>query len=62
MQIKLLTSRAGKDFCQNRGDIIEVSESDAKSMIDAGQAELVRSGSTETATQKKPKAEKANKG
>lgn len=57
MKIELLVSRTDG----NRGDIVEVSDAEAKRMIDAGQGIPVRSsGKVETAT---PKAivEKASK-
>ena len=38
MKVKLLTSRAGVDFSQNAGDVIDVSEAEGKRMIEAGQA------------------------
>ena len=38
MKIKLLVSRAGSDFSQNIGDIIEVGNDEASRMIEAGQA------------------------
>lgn len=42
MKIRLLVSRCGVDGAQNRGDEIEVSDAEAKRMIDAGQAEPIR--------------------
>lgn len=39
VKVRLLVSRAGIDFSQNRGDEIEVSASEAESIIAAGQAE-----------------------
>lgn len=57
MKIELLVSRTDG----NRGDVVDVSEAEAKRMIDAGQGIPVRSsGKVETAT---PKAivEKASK-
>lgn len=53
MKVKLLTSRSGPAGASNAGDEIEVPADEAKRMIEAGQAEPVRSG-------KKP--EKAVKG
>ena len=44
MKIKLLTSRAGVGFSQNVGDEIEVSDAEARRMIEAGQAAPVRTG------------------
>lgn len=60
MKIKLLVSRAGTGFVQNRGDEIEVSNSEAPRMIEAGQAEPVRSAPVERAV-KAAKVEKAAK-
>lgn len=41
MQVKLLQARAGVDFSQSRGDVIDVSEAEGERMIAAGQAERV---------------------
>ena len=60
MKIKLLVSRSGVDGAQNRGDEIEVDAEEAKRMIEAGQAEPVRSAKTEKAISSKT-AEKASK-
>lgn len=60
MKVKLLISRAGVSFSQNRGDEIEVNAEEAQRMIDAGQAELVREAQVERAV-KVTKAEKAAK-
>lgn len=61
MKIKLLTSRATAEGAQNRNDEIDVPDAEAKRLIEAGQAEPVRSGSRpETATPKR-KPEKARK-
>lgn len=61
MKVELLQPRASAIGAQNRGDIIDVSEAEAKRMIQAGQAMPVRSGSKpETATPKR-KAEKASR-
>lgn len=38
MKVKLLMSRSGADGAQNAGDEIEVSNNEAKRMIEAGQA------------------------
>lgn len=42
MKIRLLTARAGVNFSQDRGEVIEVSDAEAVRMIEAGQAEPVR--------------------
>ena len=60
MKIKLLISRAGADFSQNAGDVIEVSADEGQRMIDAGQAELMREAKIERAVAK-AKVEKATK-
>ena len=53
MKVKLLVSRSGPNGSQVAGDVIEVDGAAAKRMIEARQAEPVRSG--------KPKPEKAVK-
>lgn len=60
MKIKLLCSRAGNGFSQNRGDEIEVGADEGQRMIEAGQAELVREAAVERAV-KTTKAERAVK-
>lgn len=60
MKVKLLVSRAGAEFVQNRGDEIDVGNEEAARMIEAGQAEPVRSAPVERAV-KVAKAEKAVK-
>lgn len=60
MKIKMLVSRAGLLASQNRGDIVEVADDEAIRMIEAGQAEAVRSVAPENAV-KRGKAEKATK-
>lgn len=61
MRIRLLVSRSGINFTQNNGDEIDVTIAEGKSLIEAGQAELVRQAEPETAITRKPKAEKAVK-
>ncbi len=51
MKVKLLVSRAGIDFAQNVGEVIEVSKDEAQRLLDSGQAEAV-------AQKKADKAEK----
>lgn len=51
MKVKLLVSRAGVDFSQSRGEIIEVDEAEAIRMKAAGQCEFI--SKTERATSKK---------
>lgn len=60
MKIKLLCSRVGVGFSQNRGDEIEVGAEEGQRMIDAGQAKLVREAAVERAV-KTTKAERAAK-
>ena len=60
MKIKMLVSRAGPLVSQNRGDVVEVTDAEAIRMIEAGQAEAVRSVAPEKAV-KRAKAEKATK-
>lgn len=52
-QVKLLTSMAGVDFSHNAGDVIEVSEDQAKRYVEAGIAEALVS--------EQPKVERAVK-
>lgn len=61
MQIKLLTSRASARGAQNRGDIIEVPNDEAIRMIEAGQAEPVRTAVLAEKATKRRKIEKATK-
>ena len=53
MLIKLLVSRAGVNFSQTAGDVVEVDNAEAVRMIDAGQAEASKKETiVETATKK----------
>ena len=53
MLIKLLVSRAGVNFSQTAGVIVEVDNAEAVRMIDAGQAEASKKETiVETATKK----------
>ena len=54
MKIRLLVSRAGIDFSQNRGDVIEVSDREAIAMIEQGQAVPETEESQERAVRRKP--------
>ena len=58
MKVKLLVSRAGAGFVQNRGDEIEVSDDEGARMIEAGQAIEIIGLKKETASSK-TKTEKA---
>lgn len=60
MKVKLLVSRAGAGFVQNRGDEIDVPDAEAIRMIEAGQAEPVRTAAVERAV-RAPRSEKAVK-
>jgi len=61
MQVKLLVPRAGVDGAQNRGDVVTVSDAEAVRMIEAGQAEPVRSGKAPEKATAKPRKERAVK-
>jgi hypothetical protein len=61
MQIKLLVGRAGVDFSQNRGDVIDVEEAQARRMIAAEQAVEVGAEPRADAVQKAVKAAKTEK-
>lgn len=61
MKIKLLVSRAAATGSENRGDIIDVESAEATRMIEAGQAEAVRSAPKPEKAVKAQTAEKANK-
>lgn len=50
MKIRLLVSRSGADGAFSPGAEIDVSDSEAKRMIEAGQAEPLRAAMPETAT------------
>jgi hypothetical protein len=58
MKVKLLCSRAGRDFSNSAGEVVDVEEKEALAMIKAGQAESV--SKVERAT-KKAKSETAVK-
>lgn len=61
MQVRLLTSRATSSGAQNRGDVIDVDDAEAVRMIEAGQAEAVRSKPAPEKAVKRSKSEKAVK-
>lgn len=42
MKVELLVSRAGTNFSQSVGDIIEVSDAEGKRLLDSNQAKTVR--------------------
>ncbi len=60
MKVRLLVSRSGLDGAFNRGDEIDVPKGEAARMIEAGQAEPVRSAKPQTAT-KRARPETATK-
>lgn len=60
MKVELLISRATSTGSENRGDVVEVSASEAERMVQAGQAVLVRSKPVEKAV-RSVKPEKARK-
>ena len=47
IKVQLLVSRAGPDFVQNAGDVIEVDADEGKRMVDAGQCTIVRASARE---------------
>lgn len=57
MKVKLLVGRAGINFSQSPGDIIDVTDKEAKAMIAAGQAQSVstKKKAAKTAPKKEPK-------
>ena len=61
MQVKLLIARATATGSQNRGAVVDVSDAEAVRMIDAGQAEAVRSTKAPERAVKSFKSEKASK-
>ena len=61
MQVKLLIARASVTGSQNRGDIVEVSESEAVRMIESLQAEPMRAYKAPEKAVKRSKPERASK-
>ena len=61
MQVKLLIARATAAGSENRGDVVSVSDAEAVRMIEAGQAEPVRTKPAPEKALKRSKAEKATK-
>jgi len=61
MQVKLLISRATATGAENRGDVITVTDAEAVRMIEAGQAEPVRTQKAPEKAVKRSKAERATK-
>jgi hypothetical protein len=57
MKIKLLIGRAGIDFSNNPGDIIDVPDSEAAALIQAKQAEAVSKAPKKRAAKAAPKDE-----
>ena len=51
MKVKLLIARAGKYFSNAPGEVVDIDDAEAKTLIERGQAEAVK-----TATKRKPKA------
>ena len=60
MKVRLLVPRASATGSQNRGDVIEVDSAEGQRMIDAAQAEILRTVKPEKAV-KRGKPEKADK-
>ena len=61
MLVKLLIARVTATAAQNRGDVVEVSNDDGARMIQAEQAEAVRSERRPEKAVKRSKAEEATK-
>ena len=61
MKVKLLVARAAATGAENRGDVVEVSDDEAVRMIEAGQAEPIRTAKAPEKAVKRSKAEKATK-
>lgn len=59
VKVKLLVARATAGESQNRGDIVEVSADEASRMVEAGQAEMVRTGAEPEKAVRSSKPEKA---
>ena len=51
MKLRLTTSRADRGFEQNEGDVIDVDAAEGKRLLESRQAEIVREGGVETASQ-----------
>ena len=60
MKIKLLVARASATGAENRGDVIDVSADEAGRMVEAGEAEFLRTVEPEKTASKK-RTEKARK-
>lgn len=61
MKVKLLVSRAGVDFSQAVGEVIDVDEAEGVRMIAAEQAVALREDPKKETAAKKPAVEKAAK-
>lgn len=61
MKIKMLVSRVSAKGAENRGDIIDPPDAEAIRMIEAGQAEAVRSAEDPEKAVPKTRPEKASK-
>lgn len=61
MKVRLLVSMAGNDTTWNRGDEYECGADEARRLIEAGSAELIRADEPERAVAKPKRAEKAVK-
>jgi hypothetical protein len=55
VKIRLLVNRAGINFSQSTGDVVDVSDAEAQRLIASGQAEAVREQRVERTTS--PRAE-----
>jgi len=61
MKVCLLVSRAGPEFSQKKGDVVDVSADEGKRLIAAGQAQAVKGGASKggSSSSSKPKKKKA---
>lgn len=61
MKVRLLKDRAGTDFHQSAGEVVDVPDSVGQRMVDMGRVELVQTGKPkpiETASMKSGKRER----
>jgi hypothetical protein len=61
VKVKMLVSRAGPTLSQSVGEVVDVDAAEAKRMIDAGQAEMVREGPAPEKATRRAAPEKAAK-
>lgn len=58
MKVKLLVSRAGADFSNGPGEVVDVDASEGKALVESGQAEAVGEKPSKRAHTRKSKASK----